>query len=113
MRHLMFLALAVALSPGAAPPPTDDFHMTVRDVFSITGRGVVITGIVEGGPVSMNQVVCLRPADGEAREVTVQGIEVFREIIETAEPGMAVGLLFEGIERTDAKAGDMLTATCD
>ena len=107
MRFLTLCALIGILSPRAVTNQPDDFHMTVRDVFTITGMGVVMTGIVEGGPVAVEDVVCLRPAEGEQRELTVAGI------IQAAEPGMAVGLRFQDIEKKDANAGDTLTADCD
>jgi elongation factor Tu len=112
MRLLTLLAL-VALSTGAPDPGSDDFRMTIRDAFTITGRGLVVTGVVEGGPVAVDDVVCLRPAEGDSRELTVKGIEMFREVLDTAEVGAAVGLLFEGLEKEDVKAGDVLTASCE
>ena len=105
--------LVVLLSPPGVPVPSEDFEMIVRDAFTITGRGLVVTGIVEGGPVSVDDVVCLRPADGPSREVRVAGIEQFRRMIEVAAPGMAVGLLFEELERDDVAEGDRLTADCE
>lgn len=112
MRLFALWALVVTLSPGAVTAPRGEFRMTVMDVFTVSGRGVVITGMVEGGPVSVSDVVCLRPEGGGATEVTIQGIVVLRQELDTAEPGMAAGLMVEGIERTDAKRGDTLTASC-
>lgn len=106
-------AFSLVMFHGAVAPLPGDFRMAVLDVFSITGRGVVVTGIVEGGPVAVADVVCLRPSDGEARELTVEGIEMSRRVLDAAEPGMAVGLLFEGVERTDVREGDVLTASCE
>jgi elongation factor Tu len=112
MRPLAVVGLALALLAHPAAPQSDAFHMTVRDAFTVTGRGVVVTGVVEGGPVAVGDVICLRPADGEPRELTVTAIERFREVLEVAEPGAAVGLLFEGIEDEDVEAGDRLTTSC-
>lgn len=112
MRVITLLTVTVALTAGLGAQQDDDFHMTVMDAFTITGRGVVMTGLVEGGPVRVNDVVCLRPAEGESRELTVEAIEMFREELEVGNPGDAVGLLFKGIERTDVKRGDTLTAHC-
>jgi elongation factor Tu len=113
MRLLTLIALVGMISTGAADLGSDDFRMTIRDAFTITGQGVVLTGIVEGGPVSVDDVVCFRPADGDERELTVKGIEMFRKLLETAEPGAMVGLLFEGIETSDVSPGDLLTASCE
>ena len=114
MRLFALLALAsVSVSSSFGAPDRDDFRMTVMDRFTITGRGLIITGIVEGGPVRVDDVVCFRPSDGEPRELTVAGIEMFREVIEVAEPGDAVGLLFTELERSDVNRGDELTASCE
>ena len=112
MRVLLLLALAAASFPGVVAPSHGDFRMTVLDVFTITGAGVVVTGIVEGGPVRLKDVVCLRPAEGETRELTVESIERSRRTLEVADPGAAVGLLFAGIERGAIEEGDTLTASC-
>jgi GTPase len=113
MRLFALWALVVTLSPGTVTARRGEFRMTVMDVFTIgDSRAVVMTGIVEGGPVSVNDVVCLRPDGGEPRELTIQEISVLQRQVDTAEPGMIPGLMFEGIERTDAKAGDTLTAGC-
>jgi GTPase len=104
------------MSPAAVPLDLDDLRMTVRDVFTVTDQGVIMTGLVEGGPVAVKDVVCLRPAEGEWRELTVDGIVQLRggrEELDAAEPGMIVGLRFEGIEKKDANVGDELTADCD
>jgi GTPase len=115
MRFLTLCALIVALPAGAFAPDPDDFRMTVRDAFTVTDQGVFITGVVEDGPVAVNDVVCLRPAEGEQREMTVVGILRLsggREEVEAAEPGMMVALRFTDIEKDDAKVGDTLTADC-
>jgi len=113
MRVFALAGLALAVAAHPATSQSDDFRMTVRDVFTVTGRGVVVTGVVEGGPVAVDDVICLRPAEGDDRELTVAGIERFRDVLEVAEPGDAVGLLFEGIEDEDIEAGDLLTASCE
>lgn len=115
MRFLTLCAVVIAVSTGAAAFHQDDFHMTVMDAFSMTDTSVIMTGLVEGGPVTVQDVVCLRPAEGEWRELTVDAILRLRggrEEVETAEPGTMVGLQFKGIEKTEAKAGDTLTASC-
>jgi len=116
MRFLTLCVLVGALLPASLVFHLDDFSMTVLDVFTLTDQGVVMTGVVEGGPVAVKEVVCLRPTEGERKELTVAGIVQLRgrrEELEAAEPGMTVGLRFEGIEKGDAKAGDKLTADCN
>ncbi|MDH3206332.1 MAG: EF-Tu/IF-2/RF-3 family GTPase [Gemmatimonadota bacterium] len=112
MRIPLLLALAVMSSGGVIAPSDGDFRMTVMDVFTITDQGVVVTGIVEGGPVRLTDVVCLRPAEGETRELTVTAIQMSRRTLEVADPGAAVGLLFTGIERAEIRKGDTLTGSC-
>ncbi len=113
MRIIALLVLVAALSPRAGASQDDAFHMTIVDAFTITDRGVVVTGVVRGGTVRVNDVVCLRPVEGETRELTVVGIEMFRREFEVANPGDAIGLLLAGIEREDIEKGDAITASCD
>lgn len=84
------------------------FRIMVQDVFSITGRGTVITGTVETGSVSVGDSVTLRRVDGSARTVTVTGIEKFRQITDTAVKGENVGILLRGVERNEVGRGDVL-----
>lgn len=116
MRFLTLCALVTTLSPIAAVSQTSDFRMTVQDIFTVSNEGVFITGTVEGGPVAAGDVLCLRPAEGEQKEVTVDGIlniRQRRQEVETAEPGVIVALRFKDIDDEAAVRGDQLTATCD
>jgi len=83
--------------------------MPVADVFSISGKGVVITGQVKSGSVSVGDAVCLNSGVGP---LTVDGIEVFRKVVDSATAGMNVGLLLSGLAKGDAEPGAMVT-TCD
>lgn len=84
------------------------FRITVQDVFSIKGRGTVITGTVETGSVSVGDSMTLRRVDGSAKTVTVAGIEKFRQITDTAVKGENVGVLLRGVERNEVGRGDVL-----
>ena len=84
------------------------FRLEVQDVFSITGRGTVVTGVVASGSVSIGDRVRLIRADGTRREITVVGIEAFRNVLMTAETGQQVGLLLDEVGRNDVAAGDAL-----
>lgn len=84
------------------------FRITVEDVFSITGRGTVITGRVESGSVAVGDPVTLRRVDGSRREVTVTGIEMFRKMLDVAKQGDNVGLLLRGLDKSDVGRGDVL-----
>lgn len=84
------------------------FRITVQDVFSITGRGTVITGQIESGTVKIGDTVTLRRTDGSSRDVTITGIEMFRKMLDTAEKGDNVGLLLRGVGRNEVNRGDIL-----
>ena len=79
--------------------------MTVSDVFFIRGRGVVATGQIEAGPIRLGDQILV---NGD-RQVRVDGIEMFRKRIDTANAGDNVGLLVAGLDKADVKAGDVLT----
>ena len=102
----VLLAKANAAAPVYVPGP---FRMSVQDVFTITGRGTVVTGQVESGSVSKNQVVRLTRRDGSMREITIAGVEMFRKIVDTASAGDKVGLLLKSVPRQDIAAGDVLS----
>jgi translation elongation factor EF-Tu-like GTPase len=107
----VLLARADAASPAAvsiAKTPTA-FRMTVSDVFSIQGRGTVVTGTIETGAVDAGDTVRLTRADGSTREVTIDGIEAFRKVLKTASAGAIVGLLVRGLGRDEVTGGDVLT----
>lgn len=84
------------------------FRITVQDVFTITGRGTVITGRVESGTVSVGEAVTLERMDGSRRQVVVTGIEMFRKMKDTAAAGENVGLLLRKVERSEIGRGDIL-----
>ncbi|MDD9206345.1 hypothetical protein PU560_07670, partial [Georgenia sp. 10Sc9-8] len=74
------------------------FRLTVTESFSITGRGLVVTGVVDGGPVQVDQKVWVRPPSGNDRIVVVAGITVDRRNVPRAEPGDEAGLLLHGVK---------------
>lgn len=93
------------------PAPVRDtdkpFLMPVEDVFTITGRGTVITGKVERGQVNVNdevEIVGIR----EKQKTTVTGIEMFRKLLDYAEAGENVGLLLRGTKREDVERGQVV-----
>lgn len=85
-----------------------DFHITVEDVFTITGRGTVITGCIESGCINVGDTVKLKRLNGSSKDVTVTGIEMFRKILDSAQAGDNVGLLLHGITKNDISKGDVL-----
>jgi elongation factor Tu len=81
------------------------FLMPVEDVFTITGRGTVITGRIERGVVKVNETVDLIGIRPEKQTTTVTGIEMFRKLLDTGEAGENVGLLLRGTKREDVERG--------
>ncbi len=83
------------------------FLMPVEDVFSIQGRGTVVTGRVERGELKLNEeieIVGIRPT----KKSVVTGIEAFRKTLDSAVAGDNAGLLLRGIEKTDIERGQVL-----
>ena len=84
------------------------FKMNVEDIFSITGRGIVVTGIVEEGELEVGDNVILSRKERPEIEATVVGIEMFRKLLDRALTGDSVGILLKGIKREDVQCGDVL-----
>ena len=83
------------------------FLMSVEDVFTISGRGTVVTGRVERGKIGLNEeveIVGLR----DTRKTVVTGIEMFRKSLDYAAAGDNAGLLLRGINREDIERGQVL-----
>ncbi|GAB0106549.1 elongation factor Tu [Nocardia sp. JMUB6875] len=81
------------------------FLMPIEDVFTITGRGTVVTGRIERGVLKVNaevEIVGIRP---KTTKTTVTGIEMFRKLLDEGQAGENVGLLLRGIRREDVERG--------
>jgi elongation factor Tu len=94
--------------PQPIRPIDQPFLMPIEDVFSIGGRGTVVTGKIEKGTVKIGEpldIVGLNPLISEA---TCTGIEMFHKILDYAEAGENVGVLLRGIKRTDVKRGQII-----
>ncbi|MDX9972552.1 MAG: elongation factor Tu [FCB group bacterium] len=81
------------------------FLMPIEDVFTITGRGTVVTGAVAQGRIHTGDKVHLVGIKEEVKETTVTGVEMFRKLLDEGQAGDNVGLLLRGIERTDVERG--------
>ncbi|MEO6881241.1 MAG: elongation factor Tu [Mycobacteriaceae bacterium] len=81
------------------------FLMPVEDVFTITGRGTVVTGRVERGVVNVNEDVELVGIREKSQKTTVTGVEMFRKLLDQGQAGDNVGLLVRGIKREDVERG--------
>jgi elongation factor Tu len=91
------------------PPREKDkpFLMAIEDVFSIQGRGTVVTGRVERGVVKLNdevELIGLR----DTKKTVVTGIEMFRKLLDQGEAGDNLGVLLRGIEKGDVERGQVL-----
>ena len=85
------------------------FLMPIEDVFSIKGRGTVVTGRVEKGMVKVgDQVEIVGIKD--TTTTTVTGVEMFHKLMDEAEPGDAVGVLLRGVDRDEVERGQVLAA---
>jgi len=84
-----------------------DFQMPVEDIFSISGRGTVVTGRIEQGVVKVGddiEIVGIR----ETQKKVVTGVEMFKKLLDSGEAGDNVGLLLRGTERKDVERGQVL-----
>ena len=91
------------------PQPERDvdkpFLMPVEDVFTITGRGTVITGRIERGVVKVNEEVEIIGIRDKSQKTTVTGVEMFRKLLDEGQAGENVGLLLRGTKREDVERG--------
>ncbi|MDV2990210.1 MAG: elongation factor Tu [Dehalogenimonas sp.] len=94
--------------PMPERPKDKPFLMQVEDVFSIKGRGTVATGRVDRGVVKVGDEVEIVGLHHDTRKVVVTGVEMFHKLLDSAEPGDAVGLLLRGVERTDIERGQVM-----
>jgi elongation factor Tu len=81
------------------------FLMPVEDVFTITGRGTVITGRIERGIVKVNEEVEIIGIREGSQKSTVTGVEMFRKLLDEGQAGENVGLLLRGTKREDVERG--------
>ena len=82
-----------------------DFLMPIEDVFTITGRGTVVTGRIEQGKIKVGEKVELVGIHEETKDTTVTGVEMFRKMMDEGEAGDNVGLLLRGIDRDEVERG--------
>ncbi|WP_181771787.1 elongation factor Tu [Amycolatopsis pittospori] len=84
------------------------FLMPIEDVFTITGRGTVVTGRIERGRVNVNEEVEIVGIKEKSTKTTVTGVEMFRKLLDQGEAGDNVGLLVRGIKREDVERGQVV-----
>src|SRR3990167_4186885 len=93
--------------PQPARPLNLPFLMPVEDVFSIAGRGTVVTGRIEKGIVKVGEeveIVGIRPV----QKTTCTGVEMFRKLLDQGQAGDNVGVLLRGTKREDVERGQVL-----
>jgi elongation factor Tu len=97
---------------SSIPEPVRDiekpFLMPIEDVFTITGRGTVVTGRVERGVINVNETVEIVGIKEKTASTTVTGVEMFRKLLDQGRAGDNVGLLLRGIKRDDVERGQVI-----
>ena len=96
--------------PIPSRPKDKPFLMPVEDVFSIKGRGTVATGRVERGVIHPGDEVEIVGLHHEPRKITVTSLEMFHKMLDSGEPGDAVGALLRGVDRDEVERGQVLAA---
>ncbi len=95
--------------PQPTRPKDKPFLMPIEDVFTISGRGTVVTGRVERGIVNVNdevEIVGLKPTV----KTVVTGVEMFRKLLDRGEAGDNIGALLRGTKREEVERGQVLAA---
>jgi elongation factor Tu len=104
---LKLMAAVDEYIPQPERPKDRPFLMPIEDVFSISGRGTVVTGRVEQGIVKVGEemeIVGIRPT----QKTTVTGVEMFRKLLDSGEAGDNIGALLRGTKREDVERGQVL-----
>jgi elongation factor Tu len=105
------IELMAAVDESVPEPERDvdkPFLMPIEDVFTITGRGTVVTGRAERGILKVNEEVEIVGIKDTSTKTTVTGVEMFRKLLDEARAGENVGLLLRGIKREDVERGQVV-----
>ena len=94
--------------PQPERPLDKPFMMPIEDVFSISGRGTVVTGRVETGIVKVGEEVEIVGIHPEVRKTTVTGVEMFRKLLDQGQAGDNIGALVRGVTRDGVERGQIL-----
>jgi elongation factor Tu len=94
--------------PQPERPLDKPFMMPIEDVFSISGRGTVVTGRVETGIVKVGEEVEIVGIQPEVRKTTVTGVEMFRKLLDQGQAGDNIGALIRGVGREEVERGQVL-----
>jgi elongation factor Tu len=104
---LELMAAVDAYIPQPERPMDRPFLMPIEDVFSISGRGTVVTGRIERGIVNVGdeiEIVGIKPT----QKTVCTGVEMFRKLLDRGEPGDNVGVLLRGVKREEVERGQVL-----
>jgi len=104
---LKLMAAVDEYIPLPERPVDKPFMMPIEDVFTITGRGTVVTGRVDRGQIKVNEKVEIIGIK-ETKEVVVTGVEMFRKLLDYAQAGDNVGLLLRGVSRDQVQRGQVI-----
>ena len=96
-----------AFIPQPDRPKDKDFLMPVEDVFSISGRGTVVTGRIEQGIIKVGEEIEILGIK-EAQKTTCTGVEMFRKILDEGQAGDNVGILLRGTKKEEVQRGQVL-----
>ena len=97
-----------AYIPTPPRPMDKPFLMPIEDVFSIKGRGTVVTGRIERGTVKVGETVQIVGFTEQLRDVICTGVEMFQKTLDPGEAGDNVGCLLRGVERAEVERGQVL-----
>ena len=104
---LELMAAVDSYIPQPERPVDQPFLLPIEDVFSISGRGTVVTGRVERGIVKVGEEVEIVGIKA-TQKTTVTGVEMFRKLLDSGEAGDNIGALIRGIDRTQVERGQVL-----
>ena len=105
---LKLMAEVDAYIPTPDRPKDQPFLMPIEDVFSISGRGTVVTGRIERGIIKVGEEVEIVGIKEETTKTTVTGVEMFRKLLDEGEAGDNIGALIRGIGRDEVERGQVL-----
>jgi len=106
------LELMQAVDSSIPMPPRDEdkpFLLSIEDVFSIVGRGTVVTGRVDRGRVRLGEPLEIVGLT-DTRQTVCTGVEMFRKLLDEGKAGDNIGVLLRGVERTEVERGQVLAA---
>ena len=97
----------IPLPPREVDKP---FLLAIEDIFSITGRGTVVTGRVERGKISLGDSIEIVGMTEKTRKAVATGVEMFRKTLDEAQAGDNIGVLLRGTEKDEVERGQVLAA---